>query len=121
MRWLLKRWWFWAWMAFMLVALLAGYLLIPFSEGALSQAACDRIQFGMTFEQVKSFLGDDGPGSLHETSRIVSWYDDDVNRITVAFEGRQRGVTKKEFYPTKLSFFERMKRRIERRIRAIWP
>jgi hypothetical protein len=30
-------------------------------------------------------------------------------------------VARKEFCPTKISFVELMKRRIERRIRALWP
>ena len=41
MRWLLKRWWFWGGMLFMLVATCAGYLLIPVEEPRISQANYD--------------------------------------------------------------------------------
>jgi hypothetical protein len=54
MRWLLRRWWFWAGTGFILVAIAAGYLVIPVGEGRISQANCDRIQLGMTFAEVKS-------------------------------------------------------------------
>jgi hypothetical protein len=58
MRWLLKRWWFWGGTGFMLVAVCAGYLLIPVGEGGISQANCDRIQLGMKVEDVSILLGD---------------------------------------------------------------
>lgn len=49
----------------------------------------------------------------------TSWTDEDLNEIEVDFlNGR---VTRKLFVPSSLSFLERMKRRIERRIRALWP
>ena len=52
MRWLLKRWWIWGGTGFVLVAIVADYLVIPVSEDRLSQANCDRIQLGMSKEQV---------------------------------------------------------------------
>jgi hypothetical protein len=46
MRWLLKRWWFWAWTGFVLVVLTSGYLLMPVEEIGIGQACCDRIDLG---------------------------------------------------------------------------
>jgi hypothetical protein len=46
MRWLLKRWWFWAGTGFMLVAACAGYLLIPVPS-RITQADCDKIRAGV--------------------------------------------------------------------------
>jgi hypothetical protein len=48
MRKLLKRWWFWAGIGFCLVAIVVGSFLIPFGDGRISQAACDRIEIGWT-------------------------------------------------------------------------
>ncbi|HEV3447116.1 MAG TPA: hypothetical protein VG099_20925 [Gemmataceae bacterium] len=129
MRWLLKRWWFWGGTAFMLVAVCAGYLLIPVGEGRISQANCDNVRLGMRGEQVIELLGD---GQLRGMDQLIeslgadvdliwetSWTDEDLNEIEVDFlNGR---VTRKLFVPSSLSFLERMKRRIERRIRALWP
>jgi hypothetical protein len=125
MRWLMKRWWFWAGTGFMLVAVVAGYLLIPVGEGRISQAACDRIQIGMTHEQVCELLHE-----KHVLNVILLrdfWGDDDGNSIEVNFDGEQIhgtepiGVIRKEFRANQVSFYERMKRRIERRIKALWP
>ena len=119
MRWLLKRWWFWAGTGFMLVAVCAGYLLIP--EGRISEASCDKIQIGMTFEQVTSLLGN---RYLSTSETLASWSDDedfDGNIINVFFDVERDEVIKKKFRPTKLPFHERLKRRIARRIRALWP
>jgi len=129
MRWLLRRWWFWAGTGFILVAILAGYLVIPVSEGRISQANCDRIQLGMTFEEVKSLLGEHclaWPGTLW-VPNVVTWYDDldDYfygNHIDVTFKaGWHDDVLRKEFHRTELPFHVRLKHRIERRIRALWP
>jgi hypothetical protein len=135
MRWLLKRWWFWAGTGLVLVALLAGYLLIP--EGHITQANCDRIQLGMTFQQVKSLLGNHyvPHGESFPGAPIVTWYEEidfvDGNIIDVTFKADERDVRqydviqyhviRKECRRTKLPFHELMKRRIERRIRALWP
>jgi hypothetical protein len=59
MRWLLKRWWFWSGAGFMLVAVVAGYLMIPIGN-RISQANCDKIQPGWTSEQVEKLLGGNG-------------------------------------------------------------
>jgi hypothetical protein len=129
MRWLLKHWWFWAGAGFMLVAVCAGYLLIPVGECRISQANCDNVRLGMRGEQVIELLGD---GQLRGMDQLIeslgadvdliwetSWTDEDLNEIEVDFlNGR---VTRKLFVPSSLSFLERMKRRIERRIRALWP
>jgi hypothetical protein len=139
MRWLLKRWWFWAGTGFMLVAVFVGYLVIP--DGRISQAKCDRIQLGMTFEEVKSLLGDNYlpypqilcsvDGEVYQRPFMVAWYDEadflEGNLIEVTFKygGREvtqcRDVIGKRFRRTKPSVSELLKRRIERRIKALWP
>jgi hypothetical protein len=125
MRWLLKRWWFLAAAGFMLVAVCAGYLLIPVGEGGISQANCDKIQIGLADSEICNTL--DGLGqqffqfsfAWRGPDRTESWFDDEGNVITVAFV--ERRVTEKHFTPSRLSLWERMKRRIERRIKALWP
>jgi len=49
------------------------------------------------------------------------WLDEDGNWIDVNFDRNTRGLVYKEFHATDLSFLELMKRRVERRIRALWP
>jgi len=85
MRWLLKRWWFWAGAGFMLVAVCVGYLLIPVEKARITQENCDKIRVGWSYEQVVDLLGEEestrGPRSmLHPTG---SWCDEDDNRISV--------------------------------------
>ncbi|HEV3081683.1 MAG TPA: hypothetical protein VGY66_18030 [Gemmataceae bacterium] len=138
MRWLLKRWWFWAGTGFMLVAVVAGYLLIPVGEAppiGISRAGCDKIRFGMSLEELAELLGDwqyaELVGIGESQSDILTWVDEDDNRIVVklnimtvrngALARRDFGVTRKQFVRSELSFVELMKRRIERRIRALWP
>jgi hypothetical protein len=129
MRWVLKRWWFWTGAGFMLVAVCAGYLLIPVSvhDGRIGEVTCNRIQLGTDLWSVLEMLGrkynrltrSDGPPVL----LTLGWEDEDGNEILVTVE-RDRPtlpVTAKSFVPTKLSFLELTKRRIERRIKALWP
>jgi len=75
MRWLLKRWWFWAWTVFVLIALAAGYLLIPIKEDRLSRATYDKIQLGMTVVQVKELTG---LGRKFDKILDVNWGDEGV-------------------------------------------
>jgi hypothetical protein len=132
MRWLLKRWWFWAGTGFMLVAVCAGYLLIPVEKARITQENCDKIQEGWSPEQVVSYLGKPQFGELplpadcdpeRRSWVSVYWCDEDGNAILVAFNMNEvePRVASKEFGQSPLSFFERMKGRIERRIRALWP
>jgi hypothetical protein len=137
MRWLLKRWWFWGGTGFMLVALVAGYFLIPISQGCISQANCDKIQLGMREGDVYMLLGLGDPDAepvvryefldidllvdvLPPRRDAVLWEDEDGNEIRVRLDDKGF-VTAKRFVPstTKPVFHERMKRRIERRIRAL--
>jgi hypothetical protein len=123
MRWLLKRWWFWGGAGFMLVAVCAGYLVIPVDEGRISQASCDRIQLETSVLQMMELLGHGQVvGWTSEKTDIfwqTIWYDEDLNAIQGDFlNGR---LTGKRFIPSPLSYLERMKRQIERRIRALWP
>jgi hypothetical protein len=121
MRWLLKRWWFWAGTGFMLVALVVGYLVIPVGEGRVSQASCDRIQLGWSPDQAEKFMGERVPtGGWSGNAKV--WEDEDGNAILVHFD--QRGIYAKTFLPSEheRSFSETLRRRIKRRIRAAgWP
>jgi hypothetical protein len=130
MCWLLKRWWFWAGTGFMLVAVVAGYLLIP--AGRISQATCDKIQRGWSTEQVVNLLGKPQFGELplaancepgRRSGVSVIWCDEDRNAILVNFNMNEiePHVMGKIFDQTSLSFYERMKGRVERRVRALWP
>ena len=124
MRWLLKRWWFWGGTAFMLVAVATGYLVIRVEESRISQANCDRIQPAMTMDEVVPLLGNNClPHARSITGpMVVTWFDDDGNIITVTFKSPWRDeVTERKFRPTELPFRVRLKRRIERRIHAVWP
>src|ERR1700732_4335993 len=99
MNWLLKRWWFWAGTAFMLVAVCAGYLLIPVEKPRITQENCDKIQLGWSPEQVVNLLGEHAPPMWRRITveeiwpetwtRITMeeiWWDEDSNHIAVIFE-----------------------------------
>jgi hypothetical protein len=122
----------WVLGALLLLAVVGGgYLLVPATEGRISQASCDRIQLGWSFTQVANLLGENRAANqlqrkpLPDVSVGVAWYDEDSNRIEVYFQSQPAGgsleVTQKKFVPTGLSFFERMQARLQRRIRALWP
>jgi len=131
MRWLLKRSWFWPGAAFMLVAVCAGYLLIPVGG---SKAKYGKIHVGMEASDVEDLLGGNvwfdwteiewthdercEAGRWLRTGTLF-WNDEDGNTIQVTF-GRSR-VTGKSFTPTTVSFQELMKLRIKRSIRPLWP
>ena len=137
MRWLLKRWWFWTGAGFMLVAIVTGYFLIPIGveESEISQATCDKIKLGWSDTQVTELLNKRGvvaSAVAAETGFVAEWTDELGDRIVVTFErgdGRKVflgffwgpgdfKVIGKNFIPIPLT--ERMKRRIERRVRALW-
>jgi hypothetical protein len=115
---------------FVAAVLVAGYLLIPVGEGRISQSNCDKIQIGWSQHQVVRLLreqeisGSKGTEG-RQVSMGVSWSDEDGNRIEIdfySFNGFDSlGVTQKKFVPTDLSFFECMKRRFERRLKAMLP
>jgi hypothetical protein len=127
MRWLLKRWWFWAGAGFMLVAVCAGYLLIPVEQPRITQANCDKIQLGWSQNEVEELLGVPTMGAIHSHLHLT-WVSDDGDYIAVSIGGgshylkpsNPRCVTEKYFTPSNLSLWERIKRRVERRVRAIW-
>jgi len=137
MRWLLKRWWFWGGIGFMLIAVCAGYLQVTAERSRITQENCDKIQLGWSREQVIGLLGnsiDSGFSGLYWTDvdgnrifiqfmpgqveRVRYWTDVDGNRIFVQFmPGQVERVRYKSFVPTKLSFSEGVRRRIERQVR----
>ncbi|HEV3079863.1 MAG TPA: hypothetical protein VGY66_08795 [Gemmataceae bacterium] len=128
MRWLLKRWWFWLSGAGLVAIMGTGYLVIPVGES--SKAKYDKIHMGMQARDVEDLL--DCDWTDHEwthnegrdrgrwviTGTCPPWEDEDGNAIEVTFD--RNSVTDKSFRPTSISLLERMKRRIERRLRALW-
>jgi hypothetical protein len=122
---LLKRWWFWAGTGFILVAIVAGSLLIPIGEGRISQANCDRIQMKMKLDDVSILLGD-APQPVYDMdvdgqSLTFYWTDIEENKIVATFDSGILDLTAQRFVPSGLSPFERMKRRVKHRIQALWP
>jgi hypothetical protein len=128
---LYKRWWFWPFLA---VFVVAGYL-VSNGQPRISQTSCDKIQLGMTTEEVAHLLGapsygathgpdvvdvDGNPVELIEVS-LQTWADEDGNHIQVGFDEGGRVLSKVYFLAPSLSFQERMKRKIQKRIRALWP
>ena len=113
-------------MGFVLVAVVTGYFLIPVSEGRINRPKFDRIQLGMSEDQVADLLGHDEMlcsfdrvwGSRKKISGIRSWGDEDGNRISVDF--KENRVTGKEFFSSHRPFVERMRHRIELRIGGLW-
>ena len=116
MRGLVKRWWFWTGICFLHVAIAVGYLLIPLNPPRISQANFDKIKVGWTSSQVTELLGYHSFSNGFRADVDASWWDeDDDDRIEISFN--ESLVVAKQFIPTKLSAFEQMKRRIEKRIR----
>jgi hypothetical protein len=91
-----------------------GYLLVPVSDGRISEASCEKIQIGWTREQVAEVLG--RPWSVYIA---YSWVDDVGNGILVTFDDGR--VINKSFVASDLSFWEQVKRRVTTRLRALWP
>lgn len=118
-------------MGFILVALVTGYFLIPVSEDRINRSKFDRIQLGMSEDQVADLLGyDEMLGSFDHVhmswipnrrtiSGNMNWSDEDGNRISVDF--KESRVTGKEFFRSDRPFVERMRHRIELRIGGLWP
>jgi len=137
MRWLLKRWWFWAGTGFILVTVCAGYLLIPVERDRITEANYDKIQNEWSMGEVEELLGtpkerveDIQIGVMNDDGRWIhgsadlEWVSEDGAVIEVVFNGR--GVIHKRFCPSYGGFigespWDRMKRRIERRVKALWP
>jgi hypothetical protein len=113
-----ERWWFWAGSAFVFVALGTGYLLIPF--GRISEATCDKIHAGMTYDELSELLGERHE-SLGEGVVMDLWEDEDGNYIGLTFEvdrGVITNIMEKQFHAAHHSFLKLAKRRVERRIKA---
>jgi len=118
-------------MGFMLIAVSAGYLIIPVEAARISRENCDKIQLGWSPEQVMRLLGEQHVlrswWPEREADLQLTWCDRDDNRIQVYFRlmdvgvGVAAAVSEKEFVPSKLSFYERTRRRVSQRVRALWP
>jgi hypothetical protein len=123
----------WAGPAFMLVVVCAGYLLIPVEKARITQENYDKIQEGWSEKQVEDLLGSctlhgnvialSGRtlrmGGINPRLFIKIWSDDDGNLIRVWFDSGC--VTVKDFTASNLSFWEKMKGRVQRRLKAVWP
>jgi len=108
----------------MLVAVVAGYLLIPVDEGRISQANCDKIQIGWTRSQVEDFLGKPDLYGILDDKPMLIWEgeDDDSHstQIIVAFSSQPiESVCFKEHRHG--SYIEVVMRRLQGRVRALWP
>jgi hypothetical protein len=118
----MKRKWLWLLALAIPVIIGAGYVLVPLKESRISQVNCDKIQEGWSEKQVEDLLGS---CTFHDMPVInpclVSkiWSDDDGNLIGVFFDNGS--VYGKDFAASDLSFWEKMKGRIQSRLRALWP
>jgi hypothetical protein len=123
MRNILKRRWFWA---TVLLAAVVGvaYLVIPVNETGVSKANFDRIRKGWTEQQVEELLGARASGRavrarLPGTATDL-WWGDEFDLIVVGID--EGVVTEKDFYTASdLTPLERVKRRVMKRLRALWP
>ncbi|HEV3446369.1 MAG TPA: hypothetical protein VG099_17120 [Gemmataceae bacterium] len=116
----MKRRWLLLFAACVVAVLGAGWLLVPFEAPRITQANCDRIQLGWSRQQVEDVLCKDYlPLPQISPDRFTaSWSDDEGNEIVVGFRPSVNAVTYKHFQPTALSLWERIQRRIQRRLPA---
>ena len=108
---------------YILVAIVAGYLLIPVGQEKFSQAVLQQIRVGMTLKEAESLLGPnyslydpelgDGAGS-------ATWYDDEANQLILGLDSERR-VTGKTVRPSRFSLYEQISNRMVRRIVALRP
>jgi len=122
----MKRRWLLLFAVFLLAVLGAGWLLVPFEQGRISQASCDKIQIGSSEQEVAELLGRPnvrnkvGPLTtiiwknvrLPESFGVTQWIEDDkyrIREIRVVFNKEGR-VTERDFKVT--SFAEQIKRRL---------
>jgi hypothetical protein len=96
MRKLLKRWYFWLVLC-LLLGLAAGGTLILSGRSRINQANCDRIEIGMTIDQVTEILG---PRKIHYVGGgIISlhiWMDG-RDTITVTTDPMSKRVRTKAY------------------------
>jgi len=117
----LKRKWLLLFALFVLAVLATGWLFVPFAEPRIGRKSFDKIQLGWTVQQAEELLGEHGLSEMPKWTDFGHfWIDDDLNAIYVKFD-RGQVVSEKLFIPSKLSLFERLKRRIQPRIQAMWP
>jgi len=125
----MKRKWLWLLALAIPVIIGAGYVLVPVNGSRISQANCDKIPVGTSAEQLGQLLGAcdmrgsgfvldvrDADGKI-DLYWQTSWADEDFNEIAIDFHNGR--VSGKLFIPSQLSFLERIKRRIERRLRGV--
>ncbi|HEV3081684.1 MAG TPA: hypothetical protein VGY66_18035 [Gemmataceae bacterium] len=85
---LLKRWYVWLGLV-LLLGLAGSVALISFSQSRVTQANFDRIQEGMSLEEVKAILGEEKGGDV--PSSFAAWligshcWEHGPNRIDVRF------------------------------------
>jgi len=136
----LKRKWLLLFALFVAAVLVAGYLLIPVDEGRITQANYDKIQAGWSEKQVEDLLGRHSYWMSHDRMEFaptesyrqllvqdsnrffwLGWSDEDQNEIMVGFNQDADKVSDKGFCPSPLTSWEKLKGRIKRRLKAVWP
>jgi len=96
--------------------LLAGAVLLLTlgPQDKISQAACDRIQLGMTEDEVEGIVGERGKGWIgtqREKGKV--WLDIDSGILEVGFSRRTGRVVSKAFTPLpRRSLWQRLRRRL---------
>jgi hypothetical protein len=87
MRWLLKRWWFWTGLVLFL-GLAGSVLLIYPSRNRITQENFDRIQEGMSLDEVEELIGkDDGRPYQSKLAPVLYFHhwEQGQNEINVVF------------------------------------
>src|SRR6266481_3365096 len=110
--------------ALLLVLVAMSYLML--AEPSVSSATCDRIQLGMTLQEVTTMLG--GPAdhcsSLTYAELLaifLEWEDLEGNVLIVEFDNGR--VAKKQFMASQLVMKERIKRKFQaflNRLESYW-
>jgi len=97
MRTLVKRWWFWAAAILLTAGITAGVVLVHSGQSKITKANFDKVQIGMTAEEVEQILGEptqrawDLPGENSANLWLC-----DVTEIMVYFDADHR-VSNKDF------------------------
>src|SRR5260370_1042500 len=96
MRKLLKPWY--VWLGLVLLQGLVGSVALICSSRSLTQERFDRIQMGMTFEEVVAILDEPIPFGFGSLGRTSWTWEQCQDRITVDFEDRDNAACYKELH-----------------------
>ena len=86
MRTLFKRWWFWVATVLIMAGIAATALLIYPSQSKITRANFDRIQTGMTSEEVEQILGEPTQAAWDTPENSASLWQCDVTEILICFD-----------------------------------